>query len=132
MTVQDKPHPVVDRVIEIFSDWLTHRRELKEMLTMDAANFGDIARELGVSTDDLEAVLRHGPHAADELPKMLRALGIDTADLARTEPLVLRDMERTCAMCVQKRQCRRDLAANSAAEHYRGYCGNATTFDSLR
>lgn len=132
MTVQDKPYPVVDRVIEMFSDWLAHRRELKEMLTMDAANFRDIARELGVSTDDLEAVLRHGPHAADELPKMLRALGIDTAGLARTEPLVLRDMERTCAMCDQKRQCRRDLAANSAAEHYKHYCANAPTIDSLR
>ena len=71
------------------------------MRQMDAANFGRIAGELRVSSADLEALVRQGPHAADELPKMLTALGIDQDDLARTEPLVLRDMERV-ARCAAK------------------------------
>ena len=96
MTVQEKPYPVVSRVVDIFGEWLKHRRELREMREMDAANFGQIASELRMSSADLEALVRRGPHAADELPKMLAALGIDQDDLARTEPLVLRDMERVC------------------------------------
>jgi hypothetical protein len=131
MTVQEKPNPVVSRVIDIFGEWLKHRRGLREMREMDAANLGQIASELRMSSADLEALVRHGPHAADELPKMLTALGIDQDALARTEPLVLRDMERVCALCNHKRQCDRDLAAGTAAAHYEEYCANAPTIDSL-
>lgn len=131
MTVQEKPYPVVGRVVGIFGDWLKHRRELREMREMDAANFNQIAGELRMTSADLEALVRQGPHAADELPLMLSALGIDHDALARTEPLVLRDMERVCALCSHKRQCDRDLAAGIAAVHYEAYCGNAPTIDSL-
>jgi len=131
MTVQEKPYPVVGRVIDIFGEWLKRRRELREMREMDAANFGRIASELRMSSADLEALVRRGPHAADELPKMLAALGIDQDNLARTEPLVLRDMERVCALCSHKRQCDRDLAAGTAAAHYDEYCANAPTIDGL-
>jgi transposase len=92
MTVQEKPYPVVSLVVDVFGEWLKHRRELKEMREMDAASFDRIAGELRMSSTDLEALVRRGPHAADELPKMLAALGVNQQDLARTEPLVLRDM----------------------------------------
>ena len=131
MTVQDKPYPVVGRVVDIFGEWLKHRRELREMREMDATNFGRIASELRMSSADLEALVRQGPHAADELPKMLAALGIDQDNLARTEPLVLRDMERVCALCTHKRRCDRDLAAGTAVAHYEEYCANAPTIDGL-
>ena len=131
MDVQDKPYPIVDRMIEGFGDWLKHRRELREMREMDAVNFSQIAGDLRISSADLEALVRQGPHAADQLPKMLRALGIDQADLTRTEPLVLRDMERVCSLCSHKRQCSHELAAGTAAAHYDEYCGNAPTIDGL-
>jgi len=131
MTVQDKPSSAVGRLVDVFGDWLKHRRELREMREMDSANFSQIASELRMTSADLEALVRQGPHAADELPKMLVALGIDQDALARTEPLVLRDMERVCAMCSHKRQCDRDLAAGTADAHYEEYCGNAPTIDSL-
>ncbi len=131
MTAQQKPYPVVDLVIDTFGEWLKHRRELREMHEMDAANFNQIAGELRMSASDLEDLVRRGPHAADELPKMLAALGISEQDLARTEPHVLRDMERVCSMCIHKRQCDRDLAAGTAAQHYEEYCGNADTIDGL-
>ena len=128
MTAQEK---LVGRVVDIFGEWLKHRRELREMREMDAANLGQIASELRMTSADLEALVRQGPHAADELPKMLTALGIDQDRLARTEPLVLRDMERVCTLCRHKRQCDRELAAGTAAEHYETYCLNASTIDGL-
>ena len=131
MTVQEKPYPTVSRMVDIFVDWMKHRRELREMRELDAANFGQIASDLRMSSADLEALVRQGPHAADELPKMLTALGIDQESLSRTEPLVLRDMERVCSMCIHKRQCDKDLAAGMAAAHYEQYCGNADTIDGL-
>ncbi|MFZ2156234.1 MAG: hypothetical protein WAV72_08960 [Bradyrhizobium sp.] len=131
MTAQEHPFPRVELLMNTFADWLRHRRELSEIRQMDTADFDRIASDLRVSPGVLDTLVRQGPHAADELPKMLKVLGIDEADLARTQPLVLRDMERVCALCANKRECDRDLAAGTAAEHYEGYCLNAPTIDSL-
>ena len=87
MTAQSKPYPVVDYLINKFGDWLNHRRELSEIRQLDRTDFDRIAGDLRISRDDLDQLVRQGPHAADGLPKMLKALGIDEADLARTEPL---------------------------------------------
>jgi len=131
MTAQSKSYPVVEMLTTTFSDWLKHRRELNEMRQLDTSEFDRIASELRVSPGDLNELVRQGPHAADELPKMLKVLGIDEEALARSQPLVLRDMERVCALCHHKAQCDRDLADGTAAEHYEGYCPNAPTIDVL-
>ena len=131
MTAQSKPFPAVGTLISTFSDWLKHRRELNELRQLNTAEFDRIASELRVSPTDLNELVRQGPHAADELPKMLQALGIDQKALARTEPFVLRDMERVCSLCNHKRQCGHELAAGTAAAHYGEYCANAHTIDGL-
>jgi hypothetical protein len=131
MTAQSKPYPRVELLISVFADWLKHRRELSEIRQMDRADFDRIASDLRISPGELDALVDQGPHAADELPKLLKALGIGEADLARTEPMVLRDMERVCALCHHKRQCDRELAAGTSAEHYQGYCPNAPTIHDL-
>jgi transcriptional regulator with XRE-family HTH domain len=131
MTARSKSHGSIEALIGTFSDWLRHRRELNEMRQFERADFDRIAYDLRVSPDELEQLVRNGPHAADELPKLLSALGIDEATLANTQPFLLRDMERVCAMCEQKRQCDRDLANGASAEHYKDYCANAPTIERL-
>ena len=131
MTAQTKPIPVIEALINTFSDWLKHRRELNELRQLNTTEFDRIASELRVSPGDLNELVHLGPHAADELPRMLKALGIDQEALARTQPLVLRDMERVCSLCNHKRQCDRDLAAGTAAAHYTEYCGNTDTIEGL-
>ena len=131
MTVHDHPYPRVEFLIDAFAGWLKHRRDLNEMRQIDRVDFDRIASELRVSPGELDTLVRQGPHVADELPKLLKVLCIDEASLARTEPMVLRDMERVCALCHNKRACDRDLAAGTSAEHYEGYCLNAATIDGL-
>ncbi len=131
MTTHSKPYPRVTALIDTFADWLKHRRELNEMRQMDRAEFDRIAADLEISPGDLDELVRRGPHASDELPVLLKALGIDEAKLENTQPLVLRDMERVCALCVHKAQCDRDLVAGTSAEHYKGYCANAPTIEEL-
>jgi hypothetical protein len=132
MTAQQATYTTVEFLIDKFADWLKHRRELNEIRRMNRTDFDAIARDLRVSPDDLDRLVQIGPHGADELPKMLRSLGIDEASLARTEPLMVRDMQRVCAMCRDKAQCDGDLAAGTSAEHYEGYCPNAPTIEALR
>ena len=75
--------------------------------------------------------LRLSPHRADEMPRLLEALGISARDLARVEPTVGANLERVCALCESKRECDRDLAAGTSASHYQEYCLNATTIAGL-
>jgi hypothetical protein len=131
MPAETKPYPLVEYLIDTFANWLHHQRELREIRQLDRFGFDRIASELRISSDELDALVRHGPHAADELPKLLRALGVDEGSLARTEPQLLRDMERVCAQCNQKRKCNRDVAAGTSSEHYGEYCLNASTIDGL-
>ena len=131
MTAQIKSYPVVDTLLDMFGDWLKHRAALRERCECDSAEFAQIARDLGVTADDLNRLVRQGPHAADELPRMLKTLGIDEDAIARTQPLVLRDMQRVCASCQFKRECESDLAAGTAAQAYEDYCGNAMTINAL-
>jgi uncharacterized protein YjiS (DUF1127 family) len=132
MTAQDTPYPRVQHLINTFSAWLEHRRELNELRQMDRANLDQIASDLRISANDLEEVVRQGPHAADELPKLLEALGLSEADLAKSNPLLLRDMERVCALCRHKRECDHDLAAGTSAAHYKDYCLNASTIEEIQ
>jgi hypothetical protein len=131
MTPSIKSYPLVDKVIDIFGDWLKHRREIREMRELDAGEFARIAHELCVTPGDLDTFVRQGPQATSELPKLLKALGIDEKTLARSQPLVLRDMERVCASCVRKAQCDQDLDAGTSDQHYETYCLNASTMESL-
>ena len=131
MTALDHSPSVLERLTHVFGDWLRHRRELGEMYQLDSSEFGRIASDLQLSPGDLNELVRQGPHAADELPKLLIALGINADDLARVEPMVLHDMERVCALCKNKRECDHDLAAGTAAEHYEEYCANASTIAGL-
>ncbi len=129
--VSDKPHSVVERLTHTFSDWLKHRQQRSELRGLNTAEFDRVARDLRVSPADLDELVRQGPHAADELPKRVKALGIDEDDLKRIEPMVLHDMERVCVSCKYKHQCGRDLAAGTSPEHYREYCQNASTIGGL-
>src|ERR1700681_3572262 len=131
MTPSIKSYPLVDKVVDMFGDWLKHRQEIREMRELDANEFSRIAHELCVTTGDLDTFVRQGPHAVDELPKLLKALGIDEKALARSQPLVLRDMKRVCASCAQKAQCGQDLDAGTSDQHYETYCLNASTIDAL-
>ena len=131
MTVENQAPSVVERLTNTFSDWLKHRQELNEMRQLTATDFCRIANDLRLSPAALDELVRHGPHTVDELPRLLAALGISGQDLLRIEPLVVQDMERVCALCGHKRQCDRDLAEGTSAEHYREYCLNAPTIEEL-
>jgi hypothetical protein len=128
MTVQDQAAPsVVERLRNTFSDWLKHGRELSEMRQLNSTDFCRIANDLRLSPTELEELVRQGPHGADQLSRLLEALGISAQDLAGIEPMVVRDMERVCALCGHKRQCDHDLASGESAERYQEYCLNAPT-----
>ncbi len=131
MIAQHESYPTVEFWIDKFVDWIKHRRELSEVRQMNRTDFDLIARDLRVSPDELDRLVAAGAHSADEMPEMLKALGIEVADLARVDPLMVRDMQRVCSLCRDKVHCHGELAGGTAAQHYREFCPNAPTIDVL-
>ncbi len=131
MATQIKTYPIVESAIIMFGDWLKHRREIRELREIDSRDFARIAQELSVTPDELNRFVRRGPHASDELPRLLKSLGIDESTRSRTQPLLRRDMIRVCAGCQQKARCDRDLDTGTSAQHYEEYCPNAPNIDGL-
>jgi hypothetical protein len=131
MTPPTKPYPIVTGLIDLFGDWLKHRQAIREIRGLDSGEFASIARDLRVTPSELDALVCQGPHATDELAKLLKALGVEERELSRTEPLVLRDMARVCASCVQKARCNHDIDAGSSPEHFASYCLNTATIEGL-
>lgn len=131
MAKEIRAYPIVENAINLFGDWLKHRQQMRELRDMNSGEFARISRDLCVSPAELDAVVRRGPHASDELPRLLKALGIDEATLSRTQPVLQRDMVRVCASCQKKALCNYDLDAGTLAQHYEEYCPNAPSIDEL-
>jgi uncharacterized protein YjiS (DUF1127 family) len=53
-TVQGEPYPFVTKMIDLFGDWLKQRRELRELMQLEA------------DPGELERVARRSPHAGAE------------------------------------------------------------------
>jgi uncharacterized protein YjiS (DUF1127 family) len=122
---------IVENAINLFGDWLRHRQEMRELRDMNSGEFARIAKDLCVSPAELDAVIHQGPHASDELPRLLKILGIDEATLSRTQSVLQRDMVRVCSVCQQKARCNFDLDADTLAQRYEEYCPNAPAIDEL-
>jgi hypothetical protein len=89
--------------------------------------------EVAMKERDMRVLLfvARAPRAVDELTTLLRAVGIDPQKLASAEPATMRALRRTCISCSNKHKCGQDVAAGTAARHYRVYCPNAMSLDAL-
>ena len=116
-------------------NWVKTYREAAG-LRAELSHFGpeDVAataRDIGVTLNELQFAVKKGPHAADELARLLKALGVDPDKLAHADPATMRNLQKICPACEVKGHCRHELATGSAAKNYRGYCPNAITVDQM-
>jgi transcriptional regulator with XRE-family HTH domain len=128
-------HRVVESVFAAIANWVKRYREAiglrHELANCGAEEVAAMARDIGLTPQELEFFASKGQHAADELPKLLRALGVDPQKLASDRRTPLRDLQRICITCGHKRQCQHELAAGTAASRYHDYCPNAISIDAL-
>jgi len=132
MTDQNRDHHTV---FDTIANWIKDYREAigqrTELANLTPEVVASIARDIGVSSEELSFFAAKGQHAADELPKLLRALGVDPRELTSVDPAKMRELQRICLTCGHKGQCRHDLASGKAASHYQEYCPNAVSLDAL-
>jgi transcriptional regulator with XRE-family HTH domain len=122
-------------VLDAIAGWVRNYRQAvglrSELANCTAEEVAQLARDVGLSAEELMSIATKGRHAADELPKLLRALGVDPQKLASDDPSTMRDLQRICIHCGHKGECRHDLAAGTAAGSYRDYCPNAMSIKAL-
>ena len=124
MMTQDAVGVLLGRV----RDWWRRQEELR---ALDDKEIGRVAGDLHISTNTLRDLVARGPGAADLLYERMQALGISKADVDRTAEGVMRDMQRTCAVCRKKGVCEWDVRERPDDPVWKTYCPNAVTLESL-
>jgi hypothetical protein len=90
-----------------------------------------LARDVGVSQADLRILAGKWPDCVGLLSRRLQQVELDAGNIAQTEPYVLRDLQRVCALCASKRRCEHDLTGKSSDPAWEEYCPNAQTLRAL-
>jgi hypothetical protein len=132
---QQQDYPFVDMVLDSIAGWVTHYRANAGrdsglgMCSRDEVNA--IAHDIGLSEGELRDLANRGPNAAVQLKQMLQGLGVDAKALSEHDPLVMRDLQRLCSTCGDKRRCNHELADGTAAAHFHEFCPNSFTLDAL-
>jgi hypothetical protein len=128
-------YPTLEPILDAIARWVkTYRHAMgvrDELTRCGPEDVARIAHDLGVSPRELADLANKGPHAADLLQKLLVALGVDSKKVALQDPTTMRDLQRLCITCGNKRRCEHELAVGTAAQNYRSYCPNAFTLDAL-
>jgi hypothetical protein len=128
-------NPMVEVVLNGIANWVSKYRHIiglhNQLGQCEPDEVMRVARDLGVTSNDLLEFERKGPGAADLLQKMLFALHVDPKVIANTDPQIMRDLQRLCITCSEKKRCEHELANGTASEHFRDFCPNAFTLDAL-
>jgi hypothetical protein len=125
----EQQYPTVGPLLVALAEWYRTWRSGPHAADLADCTPGDVermARDIGLTATELRKLERSARKPL-LLPRMLQALKIDAAELARSEPAAFRDLQRVCALCDSKRRCASELAAGDAAQTFESYCPNALT-----
>jgi hypothetical protein len=127
--------PTVEHVLSAIAGWVSRYRDAtgqtNELRQCSPEAVSQIAKDLGVSPNELRELAGKGPRSTELLQKMLIALYVDPQLVAKKDPLVMRDLQRLCVSCADKKLCARELKNGTAAAHFHEFCPNAFTLDAL-
>lgn len=133
--VQQTTYSTVDFVMRTIAGWINKYRHIAgthaEFGQCSPEDISRIAKDLGVSTNELRNLAAKWPGAGDPVEKMLLSLRVDPQALASTQPAVMRDLKRLCVVCGEKNRCSHELKDGTAGEHFHEFCPNAFTLDAL-
>lgn len=90
-----------------------------------------LAAEVGLDADHLKRVVQEPDGVPVLLGRRLIALDLDVSEIRALAPLLMRDLERTCSTCGDKKRCSRDFDAADRPADWERYCPNAATLRSL-
>ncbi|HVY44128.1 MAG TPA: hypothetical protein VG966_13925 [Hyphomicrobiaceae bacterium] len=111
--------------------WRAWWQRYEQTGTLDRAELEHIAGDLGLAADDLTTVAAKGPRAKLLLFERMAALGLAQSDVERIADGLMDDLQRGCAGCSSKDECKKDLASRPDDLVWAEYCPNSLTLTSL-
>jgi hypothetical protein len=124
-------HTILGRVGGWWKKWWERAATLAELEACGCAEMERIARDTGVGAGDLRVLAGKWPDSADLVGRRLTALGIDATEVGRSTPEVMRDLQRVCSVCADKRVCEHDLDRGPAHSGWLDYCPNVETLHAV-
>jgi Family of unknown function (DUF6455) len=130
-TLRRRMGSIAGSVAQWWQNW-TRKNSSSELEYYSGEDMQGLARDLSISVAELRELARYGPDQADLLRRRMVALGLDPVALARSDGVVLRDLQRLCTMCRSHSRCARDLASTDpVSEDWQDYCPNAAMLKML-
>ncbi len=104
------------------------RAAVAELHALGNVELERLVQDAGLTFRDLLDLARTSGDLAALLYRRLEEAGIDVKSV---DPLVLRDMQRSCSLCQSKTQCAHELEDKPKVASWPEYCPNHQTIDAL-
>ena len=132
------PQKLLSRVSASMSQWRRGRfmadHKTRRAEVEGADEIERLARETGISIDDLRILAMLGIHGADLLRRRMHILRVDPDKFYRSEPATFRELQKSCSACESHGRCALDLARDAidpTRPDWRDYCPNAAMLNML-
>ena len=125
-----KMQKITQALSERWKTWRANRTQAADLDCCGSTEIDRIARDLGLPADELKVLAGRDTSSADLLYVRLAALGMDVEKIKSTLPQVMRDMQRCCSDCDEKKRCAHDLESPEGSR-MPAYCPNAETLAVL-
>jgi len=121
-------------LLDSASRWLrnTLAKQADEAALADVAEAQRIASDLNLSVSELHALCARDGGSPKLLQQRMAQLHLDQNAVKRAHPAVLRDLEKTCALCNSEAKCSRDFERGAEPKAWTEYCPNSSTLDGLQ
>ena len=131
MAAANDSRSMLGRLADRWRRWREHAATLAGLSDCGSDELRRVAHDIGVDAGDLRVLAGKWPDAADLVVRRAAVLGLDAAELERDQPQVMRDLERVCSLCDNKRACQHDLSRGPAKSDWQDYCPNAGTLAAI-
>ena len=124
-------HTFAAGIARWWRNWIGNRAGRAELESFSSDELRCVAMDVGVNARELCSMAGRWPESSNLLLRRMAALGLDTTEIARSQPSVSNDLNRLCSLCVSKKRCDHELAANAKASGWQEYCPNVGTLKAL-
>jgi len=104
------------------------KASVSEINRLDGQEMTCLARDLGVSAEEIRTLAATDKSAADLLVRRMQTLGLDPT---RVDHAVMRDLQRCCSKCTDKGLCIHELEDQPRDPTWPQYCPNEQTLAAL-
>ena len=125
------PRSALDRVLEWWISTRDRWARMDELRRLPPEELERVAGDFGVSSAELLAASARPDGTEGLLERRLAALGLSPDEIWRISPMLLRDLQRTCANCAERERCKDDMEISPLAPGWESYCPNSGTLRTL-